>query len=411
MVHLLLLVLTVSLPAFSSTNKVSIQANLQTKGFYLDKKDNPNTDEGISSRLQLDLKFKNVNSWSINSTVQTYYDWAGDRRQDGGAGSNYVKNDNQKQNPDNFSIDKLFVEKYANKTLFRIGRQEANWANGFNINNDRRDRLLALRTFKTNKMNYTLISLYDLRFSNNQYNFISKVDDRQLSDLHMYAVAIIGSGANLSWGTLYALFSGGSKNSESNSKYGYNIDQFHQIAPYLKYSHNKFTIDSSVTLNFSNSNKSTGSRKFLWGNDSQAGYFKLGFKLNSHYSFETQVAHFNKGGYIGRGWDSFSSLYNNSSRNDASPVRLFHFGGIGDDNNSGELAAIRLTRSSDNSRHKLAYGLINIFHEFGATTNRFAKFIDFESQFMIDEYSNFSIRIGHSDQNKSILTKFKVKFE
>ncbi|ROV57486.1 hypothetical protein EGH82_22855 [Vibrio ponticus] len=354
------------------------------------------SENGYSSRFRLTTNFILQDGWSINTRWQGYYDWSGDRRHSGGAGTNYTDG----SNADGLSIDLGFVQ-YANDGLvLRAGRQRADWAYGFNIENDRRDRMLAMQTYGYGEgNNISVLGIYDLRFAEDEHQ--SNFDVYE--DVHMYALAAVGSHSQLDWGMLWAYFYGGSENigdaSQSIPQQGYGIDYFHNISPFFSLSLNQLTFKGAANVILSDSTQKNGYHT-TWGNDGYAGFLEISYQLTPSIALQAQGIGFIDGGLVGRGFDTYSGLINNSDRNNPSPISRQFFGGLGHENNDGQIYAARINwQASDKWNLQLAGGQMTIDNELGSNKNLEATFADIKAQYQWSKYTDFTLQTSWANDD------------
>lgn len=351
---------------------------------------------GYTSRFRVKTNLILSDGWSINTRWQGYYDWSGDRRHSGGAGTNYTDGSNS----DGLSIDLGFVQ-YADQGLvLRAGRQRADWAYGFNIENDRRDRLLAMKSYQYgNNDQISLLGIYDLRFAESEYATDLDVYD----DVHMYALAAVGSHGIVDWGMLWAYFDGGEGNIGDSStgipQAGYGIDYFHNISPFVNVVMNDFSVKAAANVILSDSTDKNGYHT-TWGADGFAGFVETSYQLTPTVKLQAQAIGFVDGGLVGRGFDTYSGLINNNDRNDPNPISRQFFGGLGHENNDGQLYAARIDwQASEQWNIKFAGGQMNIDHNLGSDTDLEATFLDLSTQYQWSKFTDFTVQMSWADKD------------
>lgn len=357
---------------------------------------NAESENGYSSRFRLTTNLILEDGWSINTRWQGYYDWSGDRRHSGGAGTNYTDG----SNADGLSIDLGFVQYAQDGLLLRAGRQRADWAYGFNIQNDRRDRLLVMQSYGYGEANnVSLIGIYDLRFAEDELDSSIDVYD----DVHMYALAAVGKHNALDWGMLWAYFDGGAQNigdaSQNIPQQGYGIDYFHNISPFFTLSFDKLALKGAANIILSDSTEKNGYHT-TWGSDGYAGFLEASYQLTSNVQIQAQGTGFVDGGLVGRGFDTYSGLINNSDRNNPSPISRQFFGGLGHENNDGHIYAARVNwQVNDKWQLQFAGGQMSIDNELGSQKDIEATFADIKAQYQWSKYTDFSLQTSWANDD------------
>ncbi|ABV38135.1 hypothetical protein Ssed_3531 [Shewanella sediminis HAW-EB3] len=410
---------------FDNVGTVEFKADAFVKGYNVDNGEgNFNTGDdvkGAQSQARLTLNLTNENGWSINTRMLGFYDWAGDRRHSGGSGSDYTSD----KNIDSLSLDLAYLQyKGDDGWLFRVGRQEASWAYGFNIQDDRRDRILAMKTIMTDGGYLGLIGLYDLRFSEDFSQ--NSVAPLSTGDLNMYTIAAIGNQSGLDWGVLWAYFDGESAPDFPNEfPNPYFIDNFHNISPYLGKTIGDFSFKTAANFNLSDANAEQAN--YFWGNNSWAAFVEAGYQITPEFQIQAQVAGIGDGGQVGRGWDSYSMLINNSPRNEINPTRTEFFGGLGDFNgNTGKDGIIYGVRANWTPMDELTVTLaagrmeLDLYNADLSTVlpdfyrdNTYGNFFDIKALYEFSKGTSVELRAGHADEDiddTAVMTTLRVSF-
>ncbi|WP_025823551.1 hypothetical protein [Shewanella marina] len=410
---------------FADVGKIEMKADAFVKGYHLDNgPGNFGPDEskkGAQSQVRLTMNMYNDSGWAIKTRLLGFYDWAGDRRHSGGSGTDY---DNGINN-DSISLDEAYLEYTGiDSWLFRVGRQEANWGYNFNIADDRRDRILAMKTLMLDTGYVGLIGIYDLRFAeDHSTNGLAPVST---GDLSMYTIAAVGNYSGLDWGVLWAYFDGKPApdfpNEVSNPYY---TDYFHNISPYFGKTMGDFSVKGAANIILSDANKDNAI--YFWGNNSWSAFLEAGYQFTPEFQLQAQVAAIGDGGLVGRGWDSYSMLINSSSRNEINPVRTEFFGGFGDFNGNGGqdglLYGLRANWNAseqlkvtfavgrmdmDNYNANLSSVLPDTFRD-----NTKGTFYDIKALYEFSKGNSIEVRAGHADEDiddTAILTTLRVSF-
>ncbi|WP_432452128.1 MULTISPECIES: hypothetical protein [unclassified Agarivorans] len=402
--YLLTTTLLLSSASFASSYNIADDAKLD---FAMDayvrshviKPDNDSSEHGFTSRMRIKANLLLNDGWSIHSRWQAYYNWAGDRRHSGSPATNFTDGENN----DGLSLDLGFAQYAKDGLLLRAGRQRADWAYGFNINNDRRDRLLAMKSYNFDHgKQINLIGIYDLRFSESEYDTTAKLDD-YYADVSMYALAAMGKIERWDWGMLWAYFDG-SENNIGNSaigagSVGYGIDYFHNISPFFTGHFNDFTVKGAMNIILSDSTEKNGYYT-TWGNNGYAGFLETSYQISPAFKLQAQALGFVDGGLIGRGFDTYSGLINNSNRNDASPIYRQFFGGLGHEDNDGQIIASRLNwQVSKAWQLQFAAGHMNIDNYLGTSEDLKASFLDAKSHYQWSKYTDLGCQISWANED------------
>ncbi len=398
---------TAAMVDMGDVGKLELKADAFVKGYHLDKGEDTNGSEhGAQSRVRLTMNMTNEADWSINTRFLGYYDWAGDRRHSGGSGSNYSDDSNS----DSLSLDLAYLEyKGIDSWLFRIGRQEANWGHGFNITDDRRDRILAMKTKVLDSGWIGLLGIYDLRFAKeHSENALAASSD---GNLDMYTLAAIGNYSGLDWGVLWAYFDG----EDAAVPNPYFIHNFHNISPYFSKTMDQLSFKGAVNLILSDANDDNPDH--FWGNNSWSVFVESGYQITPEFQLQGQVAAFGDGGLVGRGWDSYSMLINSSSRNDVNPVSTGYFGGFGDYADyaiSGEDGLLYGLRANWNATEQLqftfAVGRMDI--DYNAKSEE-STFYDIKALYQFTPTNTLELRAGHADNDlddTAVMTTLRINF-
>lgn len=405
---------------FTDVGKVEFKADAFVKGYHLDNgMGNFGSDEskhGAQSRVRFTLNMYNNSSWAIKTRLLGFYDWDGDRRHSGGSGSDYSSG----ENIDSLTLDEAYLEYSGiDSWLFRVGRQEANWGYGFNISDDRRDRLLAMKTIILDTGYVGLLGIYDLRFAEDYSdNGLAPIST---GDLSMYTIAAVGNYSGLDWGVLWAYFDGKpAPNFPNEVSNPYYTDYFHNISPYFSKKMGAVSIKGAGNLIISDANKDNPI--YFWGNNSWSAFLEAGYQVTPAFQLQAQIAGIGDGGLVGRGWDSYSVLINSSPRNDVNPVRTEFFGGFGDFNGNGgkdgSLYGLRANWNlSEELKFTFAVGRMDM-DNYNADNPAYrdktiGTFYDVKALYEFSQGNTLEIRAGHADgdiDDTAVLTTLRVGF-
>ncbi|UGA53661.1 hypothetical protein [Vibrio sp. VB16] len=368
------------------------------------------SEKGAQSRVRLSMNMFNTSDWAMYTRLLGYYDWAGDRRYSNGAGSSV----NDGTNSDSLSLDVAFLEYQGiDSWLFRAGRQEASWSYGFSIEDDRRDRIIAMNNITLDGGHMMLFGYYDLRFAKEHSEHVNAPNFRD--DLNVYAIGTVGNYQDLDWGMQWAYFDG-SNASPSESSNPYRMDDVHLFLPNFAKTMGNFSFKGAANIIFSDSN-SDKDAVYFWGNDNIAAFLEGGYQFLPEFQLQAQVAAFTDGGLIGNGWDSYSLLINNDPNNEINPARTFHFGGYGNVDGRGEDGLLYGLRANWNPNEKLkltfAIGHLDVDY-YGEPNNQTeSTFYDIKALYEFSQGNSIEIRTGHADgdlKDTSLLTTLRVGF-
>ncbi len=367
-------------------------------------------DKGAQSRFRLGLSLSNDSDWSLHTRLLGFYNWAGDRRQSTGAGSNYSSD----LNSDSLSLDLAFIEYTGIDTWsIRVGRQAATWGYGFTIADDRRDRILARQITPLDKGFLGFMAIYDLRFSTDHYDASAlhqNTGNNYSDDLHGINVLMFGKYDGLDWG-VNATYMNGADSVAKPITNPYGIEDFYLLAPYASKTFDKISLKGAANIMFSNSDDDGITN--AWGNNSLAAFVEAGYQFTPEFQLQAQVGAFVDGGMVGRSWDSYSLLLNNNPRNNNNPAFVGQFGGFGKISyETGQLYAVRANwNSSEKLKFTFAAGQMNMEGWTGSEIE--TTFYDVKALYMFDANHSIELRAGHADGDvdaTSFLTTVKVSF-
>ncbi len=240
---------------------------------------------------------------AINSTVGT----------DGGGG-------------DTTRLDHAVIEYNKDGWVTSAGRQVVSTPGNFLTSDDRRDRIQVLKFFS----NYNLLAFaYDKRAE----GALSQGKD----DLDMYSVSFYGTYNNLRYAIQTGYWVSKRYSNTTNALEAVNLDNIKQISPQLSGTYLGVDFDIYYTLLFNGSGKivtnfSTLTSEPLYNSDHHAFAFKLAKDL-SIMKVEYESAITKNGGLIANGFDTLSSVINNSPDHKQSSIKLKSIGlGLGRSN-------------------------------------------------------------------------------
>lgn len=198
------------------------------------------------------------------------------------------------------SLDLGYLQLPLGPGVLRVGRQESNWANCFVSCDDRRDRILYL-----SKIGTTNVGVFYDKVSEQTFNFGEKAD----ADAYAF-MAIAPVGPVLGGLLIYHVERGED----------FPLGEYRQtmISPYFQGKIAGFSVDGAL-------------RYDLYGgpdkpdDDGKSLYLRGGYDLGVA-KIDAQVVWTKDGGAVNNGFDSFSSMINNSPTNNASPTSIANIG-------------------------------------------------------------------------------------
>ncbi len=394
--------------------KLELKADAFVKTYHLDKGEGTSGSEhGAQSRVRLTMNMINDAGWSINTRFSGFYDWAGDRRHTTGAGSNYTSGNNI----DSLSLDLAYLEyRGIDSWLFRIGRQEATWGYGFLASDDRRDRIAIMKTKVLDTGWIRWLGVYDLRFADEHTERENPYGGEFTGDLNMYLLGAVGEYNSLKWGIL-GLYFDGEQATYPNLPNAYMINDSYIVSPYFLKTMDQFSFKGGANFIFSDANNDAP--KYSWGNDSWSALFEGSYQATPKFQLQGQVATFADGGIVGRGWDSYSMLINNSPRNELNPVSgndgfFGGFGNRGNYSNSAKDGLLYGLRANWNTteRLKLTFAVGQMDVDFNAHSKE-STFYDIKALYQFNPTNTLEVRAGHADgdlDDTAVMTTLRVNF-
>jgi predicted porin len=310
--------------------------------------------------------------------------WLGDRRtgpSQAGAGSTTG------DGSDNISLRQGYLQMPLAGGTLRIGRQLANWGFGLTTSNDARDRFTYLKRIG----NITALAVYDKR----QEGLIDNNDQ----DGDMIALAAIGMAGGFQWGLLVDYWDG-----DSAAPGGYVLENLWGIHPYIAGKAGPVGIKAAANFLF-------GDNKGLWGNDSIALFVRADMDFGPVF-LEGQVLYVQDGGLVDTGFDTFSSLISNQSRNDVNPLNVgLNMGGLGNNGDDQVLFAVRATYSVTEEFKLIgAVGYVEAKDQYGlkgmGTDDTFLEFgFDYAVNRQVSFFGNYGIILGDAKKAKGPFDK------
>lgn len=314
------------LPLSAGAADVTWGGEYSATGFYTESKASaagtaePNA--GFYQAIKVKPTFQLDDNITLITSINLYQNyWLGDRRTGPGqTGAGSTTGDGK----DNISLEMGYLQMPLAGGTLRVGRQLANWGFGLTTTNDGRDRVTYLKRIG----NITGLAVYDKR----QEGAIDKNDQ----DGDMLALAAIGMAGGFQWGVLVDYWDGDSK-----AVGGYVLEDLWGIHPYISGKAGPVGIKAAANVMFGN-DKTNGFG--YWENDNVALFVRADMDFGPVF-VEGQILYVQDGGLVDTGFDTFSNLIGNASRNDFNPMRIGSaaMGGFGTEGDDQMLFAIRAT--------------------------------------------------------------------
>lgn len=291
------------------------EGNTTSDGNSADARDN-----GFANLLRVTSNFIDEDT---GVSVHTRLELAGDRWQ--GDDLDYNSGSTEQFNADNrgsiVSLDLGYAQiPLPGKAILRVGRQEANWNNGLLVSDDRRDRILGIVPTSIG----TVLALYDRRgdqqgfFSNDNGDMISlglitKLMDYQVGLLYVHWFTNhkgASQGYALQGADIFSPYITGSVGGLFKLTTGFNYvgnNKIDEAAPGVSYA-------------------SAGFDGLVFSDSSFSEYVRAEKTLGD-LDFGLQWVGAQDGGLISSGFDTYSSMINNSPESTANPTSVYRMGG------------------------------------------------------------------------------------
>lgn len=293
-------------------------------------------DNGFANLLRVKADFLDEDT---GVSVHTRLEFAGQRWQ--GDDLNYNSSVGQSFNADNRGPTVRLDLGYAQiplpgKAILRVGRQSADWNNGFLVGDDRRDRVLGIIPTPVG----TVVALYDRR--GDKQGFFSNDNGDQAG------LGLVTRLAGMQVGLLYVHWF--TNTSGSIPKNGYELQGSELISPYISGTIGDDLFDLTIGANWTGDNKidqyapgktysSIGRDGLILTDSSWAEYVRIE-KSISKFDLGLQWVGTQRGGYMSPAFDTYSSMINNSPESTANPTSVYYMGGTYGQKNFNESLAM-----------------------------------------------------------------------
>ncbi|MDX1816978.1 MAG: hypothetical protein R3180_04625 [Marinobacter sp.] len=277
-------------------------------------------DNGFANLLRVTSNFKDEET---GVSVHTRLELSGDRWQ--GDDLDYNTGASEAFNTDNrgslVSLDLGYAQiPLPGHAILRVGRQEANWNNGLLVSDDRRDRILGIVPTGIG----TILALYDRR--GDQQGFFANDNG------DMTALGIVTKLGGFKTGALWVHWF----NNHSGASQGYALQGADIISPYITGDvADMFTLTAGFNWMGNNqideaapgvSYASVGADGVVFSDSSWAEYIRVEKTLGD-LDLGLQFVGTQDGGLISSGFDTYSSMINNSPESTANPTSVYRMGG------------------------------------------------------------------------------------
>lgn len=292
--------------------------NINTAGNVSDQ------DTGISHvlRIGLDLKDKDTGV-ALHSSIELAGNrWQGNRHDYG----TKVAQFNDTVRSEDIRLDYAFISlPIAEKGKLNIGRQTTSYNNCFLVCEGRRDRVSFLYPLTPT---LTGIINYDRNSDTEAFNRIDNGDLIFFGALGKVSRFDVGF-LNFHWMHNYK-GDMGSQDKPANTPAGHGLHSLSGVHMISTYASTPITDNSKITvgLNYNNNGRVTvpGAEGMIFNKRSLASYVRAEANID-RFTTGLQYIMTKDGGLISPGFDTYSSLINNSPDATSSPTSMYHMGG------------------------------------------------------------------------------------
>ncbi|MFV8836397.1 hypothetical protein ACNSTU_15650 [Aquisalimonas sp. APHAB1-3] len=368
---------------------------------YFNTQSSDSRDTGVDQRIRLQSSFESDGGVEVHARLNLMNDrWSGD----GSGGNNATgigadedgnpiltggdENPFSSRNHRNVELDYGYVSMPTAIGQVNIGRQMANWnPSGLTTTDDRRDRISLVTPLGGG---HTAIVATDVRQS---VTTADRADDGML-----YFGAFLGPLAeDVNYGLLIAQFESSSSGGDAAN---YGLRGATLVSPYVQ--------GAAGDLSYEVGMHYLGDGRALYSEDTFGGYVKSGFQLTPELLIEGQVFHAADGNLVAGGYDSFSSLINNSPDHNQSPTSIAGLnlsglvapgtpGTAEQDGMSRTLIAARATYEMMDWTFKGAAGLVNYDDGDAGPRDEDVMFLDAQAHYALTESTTVFGTAGYAD--------------
>ena len=351
---------------------------------------------GANQRIRLTGSFETDGGVSVNARLNLMNDrWTGDASGGRNVGVDDGAIDDlgdeapfSNRNHRNVELDYGYVSLPLAGGMLNVGRQTSNWnPMGLTTTDDRRDRISYVRPLGGG---HTGIFAYDRRQASDPTN--------RATDGNQPFIAFLGPLAEgVQYGFLVATWDGGSSGADGA---GYVLNGATLVSPYIE--------GQAGDLNYGVGMHYLGDGRNLYTEDTFAGYVHGGFQMTPEFKLEGQVFHAADGALVANGYDSYSSLINNSPDHDVSPtsIGLLNLSGLaasggpgteGQDGMERTLVAARGTYTMMDWTFKGALGWVNYDDGDASARDEDVVFADLQAHYALTPSTTVYATAGYAD--------------
>ena len=286
----------VGTPAAAMAN-VEFGGDFDARYYNLQDAEDSNA-SGFDQRIRLQSSFETDGGVSVNARLNLMNDrWTGDA-----SGQNLDDAPFNGRGNRNVELDYGFASLPMFGGMVNIGRQESNWnPMGLTTTDDRRDRISYVRPLGGG---HTAIVAYDRRQAS--------VRRDGSTEGNQPFVALLGPLAEgVQYGLLVAYWEASSSGADGD---GYVLNGATLVSPYIEGQAGDFNYGAGVHY--------LGDGRNLYQEDTFAGYLHAGFQMTPEFKLEGQLFHAADGALVAGGYDSYSSLINNSPDHNQSATSI-----------------------------------------------------------------------------------------
>ncbi len=354
MKSLLIVIVAISFGAKAET-KFNLSGDAYVKGLFKNSSGNNGT-KNFNQFFRLKVDAKADENLSVKSgLVLSGNSWEGDTHSTDAVGGTH---EDGLGKGDTTRLDHAFIEYNKDGYIGSIGRMAVTSPGGFLTFDDRRDRIQVMKLTPTYD---AFVVVFDKRYEG--------VKTNERDDLNMYSVNYYGNYNQIK----YALQSG--YWIQKNPTPGASLDNIKQFTPQLSLTAMNLNFDFYYTILWGGST--------LYKNDHHSVALKLSKDLEM-MKVEAQTIITKDGGLVASGFDSLSSIINNSPDHNQSGIKLRSIGsGLGNKSADEYVHMLRFSKKmTENLNLGLGIGTAKLF---------ISTSTPLEKNNVIDSFLNFSL--------------------
>lgn len=348
---------------------------------YFKNSTGPNGLQAFDQFFRLNIEAKPEDALSIKSgLILSSNTWEGDNHKGITSGGTSIggTNDDGFSNDNVTRLDHATIEYSKDNWIVSAGRHAVSTPGNFLTSDDRRDRIQILKI----RDNFDLVAFaYDKRAEGSLSN--------SRDDLDMYSLSYYGTfGTPLyRYAVQTAYWVSKKYNPLTSGINSINLDNVKQISPQLEGKLGAIDFNFYYTLLFGGS--------AFYKNDHHASALKLSHQFEN-LKWELQSIFIKNGGFIASGFDTFSSVINNSLDHNQSSIKIKTIGfGLGNNKVDDFLHMVRVTQSFN---QKISLSLSGGHGEFfsGAKTPKEKdSLLDISGKYTLSSFLDLHGAYGH----------------